>query len=124
METGVLFGSEFLAEVDGDEVCGIVVWEVTGGDEVVGDGLGYVVEVPSAAAVTVEVETDTEGVWFAGSFTNPGWFVGEEEGLDPFVVFRREFGGYDTFAGPLLRVFLGRDVFAGYLDHDFLTFFW
>lgn len=81
-----MFGSEFLAEVDGDEVCGIVVWEVTGGDEVVGDGLGYVVEVPSPVTVTVEVETDTERIGFAGGFFYPSGFVDEQERLYPLVV--------------------------------------
>lgn len=89
MEAGLVFCGEFFAEVDGDEVGGVVVGDVAGRNEVVGDGLGDVVEVPSPAAVPVEVESDTEGIWFSGGFFYPGGFVDKQERLYPFVVFPR-----------------------------------
>ena len=85
----MFFFDEFFAEVDGDEVRGVVVGDVASGNEVVGDGLGDVVEVPSSSAVPVEVEPDTEGIWFSGGFFYPSGFVDKQERLYPLVVFTR-----------------------------------
>lgn len=75
MESGLFFFDDFFAEVDGNEVSGVVVGDVAGGNEVVGDGLGDVVEVPSPAAVPVEVESDTEGIGFTRGGFYPSGFV-------------------------------------------------
>lgn len=89
MKAGFVFFDEFFAEIYGDKVGGVVVGDVAGRNEVVGDGLGDVVEVPSSAAVPVEVESDTEGIWFSGGFFYPSGFVDKQERLYPFVVFTR-----------------------------------
>lgn len=62
VKAGEWLGSDFFANVNRDEMSCIVIGDISGGNQIVGYGLGYVVEIPSSTTVSIEVYSDTERV--------------------------------------------------------------